>query len=1100
MYAGAGGSFYRSTDTGETWSLITSGIISGTRLVIGVSANSPSTVYLVQTNGPYAGTLRSTDSGLTFTTMSTTPNIMDYSCDGSGTSSQASYDLCLAVDPSNANTLYCGGVNIWKSTDGGASWTINTHWVGNSWGTLCAPSVHADIHTLEWSPLTSSLYTGCDGGIYYTSSGGSGWTDISSGLSISQVYKIGQSATNQGLVMNGYQDNGTGLGNGTAFSTVIGGDGMECIIDYSNSNYRYGALYYGDIRRTTGSGYTSIKNTITETGAWVTPYILHPSDPNTMFIGYTNVWRSNNVKSSLAGTITWTSISSGESSSCSVIRQSVANPNILYVCRSNNILKRTDHAMAASPAWTTCTTPTGTISDICTHPTDSNIVYVTASTKIYKSTDKGVTWTNISGTLPATTINCVTYDKNSTEGLYIGTKTGVYFKNSGMSDWVAFSTGLPIVDVRELEIYYDATTPSNNRLKAATYGRGLWQSDLKDNLLVVTPTDQPVPALSGTTPFSVITTLAWTATSNQAWCTVTPSGTGNGTLTATYSQNTTAIGRTASITVTGTGTSPVVVTVTQAAPALTVTPSVQSVTAIAGTTPFTLASNSTWSASSDQSWCTVTPSGSGNGTLTATYQANSGSSRTANITVTVPGIAPVVVTVNQAAPSLSVAPSNRDVNANDGSTTFIVTSNANWSVVSDQPWCAPVSASGAGNGTITVNYVFNPLYTTRTANITVNVAGLTPVVITVTQAAATRPSFLYTIMNDVQTSDRTLEFDVYIMDNDPAQVFEMASIQAGFLVNSAIYNGGAISTSIVPGTSQLLTAQQPANVNWVQSQNCIKLTSRTPPGTGNGTTLSTISPGTRVCRLRITNTVPFTNSTRANLTYCFTTVPYPTKVNQYISGINTGITCNGFNCYSNCNNILLNPPTTTVNMTVLLEGLYAGAGTMSAANDENGPHWGANIADKIDIELHSGSDYPTIITTISNVDLLTNGTASFTVSNALSGSYYIVVKNRNSITTVSSIPVSFASGPVICNFTDRASRAYGDNLLMMIDGKYTIFGGDAFHDDLIDSSDMEVVDNASAFATGGYIIADVNGDGLVDSSDMAIVENNATMTVSIVTP
>lgn len=475
VYATESGSFYRSTNTGDTWTEITSGVLAGTRMVIGVSAANSAYVYLIQTDGPFVGCMRSTNSGVSFTTRSTSPNIMDYSCDGSGTSSQAWYDLCIAVDPSNAETLYVGGINTWKSTNGGTSWAINEHWVGD----CSVPAVHADIHALDFSPLNSRLYNSNDGGLYYTANGGTSYTDISSGLAIAQVYKIGQSATSESLVINGYQDNGTATNVGTAFTTVIGGDGMECIIDYTNSNYRYGALYYGDIRRYTGSGYyyTIAKNGvngITESGGWITPYILHETNASVMFIGYKNVWRTTNVK---ATTPTWSMISSGETTDCRVLEQSPANVDILYVVRSGQ-LKRSDNANATTPTWTTCALPGGyTPTDLEAHPTNSNIVYATAGYYVYKSTNKGASWTSISGTLPSVYTNCLVYDETTNEGLYVGNQTGVYYKEASMSDWVAFNTGMPAVDVRELEIF-ESTNYSSRRIKAATYGRGLWTSDL----------------------------------------------------------------------------------------------------------------------------------------------------------------------------------------------------------------------------------------------------------------------------------------------------------------------------------------------------------------------------------------------------------------------------------------------------------------------------------------------------------------------------------------------------------------------------------------------------------------------------------------------
>ena len=172
--------------------------------------------------------------------------------------------------------------------------------------------------------------------------------------------------------------------------------------------------------------------------------------------------------------------------------------------------------------------------------------------------------------------------------------------------------------------------------------------------LSISHSNQDVASSAGSTLFMVTSNIPWTASSDQGWCTVTSSGTGNGTITATYQANTGSTIRTATITVSGSGVSNQTITVTQAAasvtPVLTITPSNQNVTSQAGTTPFTVTSNVAWTASSDQSWCTVTSSGTENGMITATYLANTGTSaRTATITVTGSGVNSQTVTVIQAA-------------------------------------------------------------------------------------------------------------------------------------------------------------------------------------------------------------------------------------------------------------------------------------------------------------------------------------------------------------------------------------------------------------------------------------------------------------------
>jgi len=518
-YFGSGDSrFYRSANTGDTWTRISSENSTGARMVIGVTPADPSRVYLLKisgTNATFSRICRSDDSGLTFSIVSQTQytNILGRDCTGDLTS-QALYDMCISVDPSNADIIYVGGINLWKSTDGGAGWNIITHWVGSNYGENCAPSVHADHHWLGWSPLNGALFTGHDGGISYTANGGSSWTEITSNMQISQIYKIGQSCTQPDLVVCGLQDNGSAVYDGSNFTTVLGGDGMECVIDPLNPAYRYVSTYDGNIYRSSGGGYAVILNAfwgLSQYSSWVTPLTIHKTDPNTMFVGLQDVYRSNNIKTTSPSQVAWSALSNSETGTCKVIEQSAADVNILYIVRSGQI-KRTDNANAASASvtWTSCTLPGGqTPVDLESHPTNADIIYAAAGYKVYKSIDKGVTWSDISVNLPALFINCLVYDKNSNEGLYAGNQTGVWFKDANMPAWTLFSDGLPPADIRELEIYYDASVPSNNRIKAATYGRGLWQSDLM-NYAVIDPSNITA------TPFSTSRNdLAWSPNSNN---------------------------------------------------------------------------------------------------------------------------------------------------------------------------------------------------------------------------------------------------------------------------------------------------------------------------------------------------------------------------------------------------------------------------------------------------------------------------------------------------------------------------------------------------------------------------------------------------------
>jgi len=483
----SGAGFYRSTDGGDSWTQITSGLPSGPqRYAIGVSEDDPTYVYLLcSVSSAFGGMYRSTNSGASFSTMSTTPNILGWAENGSSTGGQGWYDLCVAVDPNDANTVYAGGVNIFKSTNGGVSWDCSAHWVGSS----TAASVHADQHWLATSPITDNIFVCNDGGVYYTTNGGATWPEISDSLGIAQIYRIGVSQQTNPLVLNGYQDNGTALWDDNIFRTERGGDGMESVIDWSDDNVMYASVYYGNIARSMNNGYSfsgfaaNGTNGITESGAWVTPYILDNQDANIMFIGYKNVWRTTNAK---ASTPSFTQISSNLNGSNGYnirqLRQSKANNNRLFMIRSDNRLFRTNNVLASSPTWTDLTNNvpgSGTMRDIETHPTLNGTAWIIRNNVVYKTSNGGVSWTTFSTGLPNVNKNCLVAHPYSDGGLYIGTDAGVYYIDNTLSSWIAFDDGMPATsEITELEIYQEQGNWEGSRIRAATYGRGLWESDL----------------------------------------------------------------------------------------------------------------------------------------------------------------------------------------------------------------------------------------------------------------------------------------------------------------------------------------------------------------------------------------------------------------------------------------------------------------------------------------------------------------------------------------------------------------------------------------------------------------------------------------------
>lgn len=479
IYAAAGGDFYRSTDNGETWVKITAGLPGGSRGVIAVTAADPMMVYFLLTNSDsFKGLYRSTDGGATFTERSTTPNIMSWGCNG-GSGGQAWYDLDIAADPLNKDVIYAGGVNCFKSVDGGINWDISSHW----WGDCGVPAVHADLHALEYNPVDGRLYASNDGGIYWTDNGGSSWIEITDGLPISQVYRIGQSKTVKDKVINGYQDNGTSTYIGNTWVFTGGGDGMECAVDHTNPYYTYHTIYYGSIyRKYNNSSEHQIAGEgvhgITESGGWITPFCLHEGNSNIMFAGYKNLWRAEGIKTN---NFTWEKITSGGSNDIDVTEHSPANYDLFYYSWNNHFY-RSNNVMAAQPEWIDLSQNlpgNEQVRDIEAHPFNDQIVYLTQGNKVFASQNQGMTWADISGTLPSIPMTSIAFYENSIDGLYVGSDAGIFYRDASMADWIMFSNGLPVdASINEVEIYHNPADPSEDAIRAGTYGRGMWSSDM----------------------------------------------------------------------------------------------------------------------------------------------------------------------------------------------------------------------------------------------------------------------------------------------------------------------------------------------------------------------------------------------------------------------------------------------------------------------------------------------------------------------------------------------------------------------------------------------------------------------------------------------
>ena len=478
MYAGDswGGIFY-STDSGDNWTqVIDKGGDGAGRVAIAVSADSSNVVYGLITgsdNGLY-GVYRSRDTGHTFQLVQDSINLLGWDCSGSDAGGQGWYDLVLIADPHNANKIYVGGVNTWTSDDGGKTWYLANHW-----SSTCGNQndiVHADKHYMAYQPGTDALFECNDGGIY-KSNDGDHWTDLTSGMVISQIYRLSASATVADEVINGLQDNGTKLLSSGIWSDVNGGDGMDCQIDYTDVNVQYSETPNGAIERTTDHWDHSkdITSGLTGDGAWVTPYVLDPKDHKTLYIGYQDVFKSTDQGDN------WTKLSNWGGKSLRSLAVAPSNPQYIYAATYSILYRTTDGGSTWKDITANLPVNYASINYIAVKDDDPNTVWVAMggfnNLGVFKTDDGGERWENISTGLPEIPVNCIiqnTLKKDTTE-LYVGTDLGV-FVQQGFSRWIPFNTNLPKVIVNDLDIQYDNN--GGGKIFAGTFGRGMWASPL----------------------------------------------------------------------------------------------------------------------------------------------------------------------------------------------------------------------------------------------------------------------------------------------------------------------------------------------------------------------------------------------------------------------------------------------------------------------------------------------------------------------------------------------------------------------------------------------------------------------------------------------
>jgi photosystem II stability/assembly factor-like uncharacterized protein len=450
VYAAGRYNIFRSTDSGQSWSQISAGAGSGYGR-IAISPAEPNSVWYMQASGNNYGSLsKSTNKGQSFSIINQSST--DY-LEGYGW-----YGIDLAVSAQDPNRIYLGGMELYRSTNGGTSFSLYVPWLYSSAG---SKYIHADIHSLEW--FGSNLYTGTDGGISISQNSEETFKNLSNGLNVRQFYKIGVGKNNPNVVVGGAQDNGTAstYGNSYVWREWLGADGMDAFVSWDNPNDQIGTSQNGNLYMTTNGG-QSQNGLSSGSGNWVTPIVQHPTNSDVFYVGYTSV--SKYTFSGGTGQALGTPNGSGK---CDELTVSETNPSIMFASKGSTLSKSTN----GGTSWSQVATNLGSINYISIHPEDPNYVAVASSGsgKVYVSIDGGTSWNSQKLNLPNLSSLCVAFEKGPEHGLYVGMYSGVYYINDEMSSYIDYQDNLPNVQVNEIEINY-----IDNRIYAGTYGRGLW--------------------------------------------------------------------------------------------------------------------------------------------------------------------------------------------------------------------------------------------------------------------------------------------------------------------------------------------------------------------------------------------------------------------------------------------------------------------------------------------------------------------------------------------------------------------------------------------------------------------------------------------------
>jgi len=506
----AGGLVYKSADGGTNWTKLAGGLPAAAtpyRVMLSLCAASPLTVYAKVDQTVY----KSTDGGMSWMNLS-----------NHGGTTYGYWCNYVAVDPTNATIVFAAGTSLEKSSNGGTTW----NWSYGS-GDAEKTALHADQHALVFDPANHlKLYAANDGGVYRSTDGGATWKKVSNGLFVTQFYDVGLSPLVWTMHGGGVQDQGTNVTTGgLTWNKLYGADGGFLVFHAADPYKMIGEWQGNNVIRSVDGGATwSVATTgLTGSGPWVGAITADEKNPDTVFTGRQEVFRSTNWA------LNWVPSSPAVGGSVSAIAIAPSDSMVVYAGTSSGKIWKSSNGGATIGGWVDVThapLPNRYMADIAVGWTNPDIVVVTFSGfesstpgtpgHVFRSTNGGATWIDISGpsaaptSLPDIPANAVALDAVNSNNIYVGTDLGMFISTAGGGTWMVYEAGFPHVAVTDL-----ALDKKNSILFAATHGRGMWEirggsangcpkADIyvRDNLL---DTGQQFPSVSGVAdPLSVV--------------------------------------------------------------------------------------------------------------------------------------------------------------------------------------------------------------------------------------------------------------------------------------------------------------------------------------------------------------------------------------------------------------------------------------------------------------------------------------------------------------------------------------------------------------------------------------------------------------------